>query len=89
MTINPGPMDVGKPHDLGVFTYVYEVTNPKVAISMVRRTKSPSGADDERVGCLGLIKMLLLFNTTNLRIAITSEMVDVTMENICIGEALN
>ncbi len=55
MTINPGPMDVEKPHDLGVFTYVYEVTNPKVAISMVKRTKNPSGADDDRVGCLGLI----------------------------------
>ena len=40
---------------LDSMSYVYEVTNPKVAISMVKRTKNPSGADDDRVGCLGLI----------------------------------
>ena len=59
-----------------------EAKNPMVPIKMVRRIKSPSGADDERVGWMGLMKMLLLFNKTNLRMAITSEMVDVIMEII-------
>ena len=56
---------------------------------MAKRSKSPSGADDERVGWLGLIKILLLFNKTNFMVAMIIDRVDVIMEIICSGEASN